>query len=177
MTARGEAIVLIGFMGAGKSSVGRALARRTGLPLFDTDQLVSERLGLPITDIFAQRGEEAFRACETEALAGIPAQPAIVVTGGGIVLRPENVAAMQRLGTIVHLAADEETLFERAMRRATRPLLKTSDPRATFAELLRVRAPFYASAADVAVDTTRLRHDQVATAIVEAVANLQRHVG
>ena len=129
--------MLIGFMGAGKSSVGRALARRTGLPLFDTDQLVSERLGLPITEIFAQRGEDEFRACETAVLAEIPAQPAIVVTGGGIVLRAENVAAMKRLGTVVHLTADEETLFERATRRATRPLLKTSDPRATFAELLR----------------------------------------
>ena len=164
-------------MGAGKSSVGRALARRTALPLFDTDQLVSERLELPITEIFAQRGEEEFRACETTMLAEIPREPAIVVTGGGIVLRTENMAAMKRLGAIVHLTADEDTLFERATRRATRPLLKTDDPRATFAELLRARAPLYSAAADVAVDTTGLRHEEVVTAVLEAIAQFQQHVG
>ena len=177
MTARGEAIVLIGFMGAGKSSVGRALARRTGLPLFDIDALVSERRGSSIAVIFALDGEDEFRACETAVLAGISAQPAIIVTGGGIVLRAENVATMKRLGTVVYLTADEETLFERAMRRATRPLLQTSDPRATFAELLQVRAPLYRAAADVTVDTTGLRHEEVATAVLEAVAKLERHVG
>jgi shikimate kinase len=164
-------------MGAGKSSVGRALVRRTGLPLFDTDKLVAERFGLPITEIFAQRGEDEFRAGETAVLADIPAQPAIVVTGGGLVLRAANVATMKRLGTVVHLTADEETLFERATRRATRPLLKTNDPQATFAELLRARAPLYARAADVVVDTTRLRHEEVAVAILDATAQLERHVG
>ena len=163
-------------MGAGKSSVGRALAHRTGLPVLDTDRLVSERFGLPITEIFAQRGEDEFRACETALLAEIPAQPAIVVTGGGIVLRAENVVAMKRLGTVVHLTANEETLFERATRRATRPLLETNAPRATFAELLRLRAPLYASAADVVVDTTGFRHEEVAIAILDATAPLEPHV-
>ena len=169
--------MLIGFMGAGKSSVGRALARRTGLPLFDTDALVSERLGASIAEIFATRGEDEFRAGETTVLAKIPAQPAIIVTGGGIVLRADNVATMKRLGTVVHLTADEETLFERATRRASRPLLQTDDPRATFAGLLNARAPLYLAAADVTVDTTGMRHEEVATAILEAVARLERHVG
>jgi shikimate kinase len=177
MTERGPAIVLIGFMGVGKSSIGRALASRTGLPLFDTDRLVSQQLGLTIAEIFAQRGEEDFRVRESRALAAIAVQPAVVVTGGGIVLREENVAAMKRLGAVVYLTADEETLFERATRRATRPLLQTADPRATFAGLLRLRAPLYDKAADVAVDTTGLRHERVVTAVLEATAKVERHVG
>ena len=88
MTARGSAIVLIGFMGTGKSSVGKALARQTGLPCLDTDEMVSTRFGLSVTEIFTRLGEEEFRNAETEAvrqLAGTGS--AIIVTGGGIVLR------------------------------------------------------------------------------------------
>jgi shikimate kinase len=177
MAERGAAIVLIGFMGAGKSSAGRALARRTRLPLFDTDALVSERLGMSIAEIFAQRGEDEFRAQETATLLAISPAPSVVVTGGGVVLRSENVTAMKQLGIVVHLTADEETLFERATRRAIRPLLQTADPRATFAELLHARAPLYESAADVVVDTAGKRHEEVVTAVLEAVANLGSHVG
>ncbi|MGI8436551.1 MAG: shikimate kinase, partial [Chthoniobacterales bacterium] len=100
----GRAIVLIGFMGAGKSSAGRALALRTGLPVFDTDEMAAARAGLTIPQIFAQRGEEYFRRLETERLAGISDLSAkIVVTGGGIVLRAENVARLRSLGRVVYL--------------------------------------------------------------------------
>ena len=178
MRERGDAIVLIGFMGAGKSSTGRALAQRTGLPLFDTDQLVSARAGLSIPEIFAQRGEDEFRACESAALSGIPPEPSVVVTGGGVVLRRENVVCMQSLGTVVHLTANEKTLFERATRRrATRPLLQTENPRPRFAELLRARAPLYARAADVTLQTDTMRHDEIVDAILEALAKFERHVG
>src|SRR5205085_10529212 len=96
MTARGHSIVLIGFMGAGKSFVGRALPRRTGLPRFDTDEMVSARFDLPVSEIFARFGERKFRDAETEILREFSAtQAAIVVTGGGIVLRPENVTMLQ----------------------------------------------------------------------------------
>src|SRR3978361_2045614 len=107
MSERGEAIVLIGFMGSGKSSVGRELGARTGLPRYDTDEMISARYGLPILEIFAQHGEDAFRAAETEALGQMPASPAILVTGGGIVLRAENVRVLRELGLLVNLAADE----------------------------------------------------------------------
>jgi shikimate kinase len=167
MTARGQSIVLIGFMGAGKSSVGRTLARRTGLPRFDTDEMVSARFDLPVSDIFARFGEEKFREAETEILRMFSAaQPAIIVTGGGIVLRPENVTMLQALGNVVSLEADDETLFRRISRRATRPLLQTQDPRATMLELLRAREPLYREAADVRLDTSRLQHEEVADAIL-----------
>jgi shikimate kinase len=177
MAERGEAIVLIGFMGSGKSSAGRALAARTGWPRYDTDEMIAARYGLSIAEIFAQYGEEAFRAAETEALAQVPERAAIVGTGGGVVLRAENIECLRRLGLIVHLNADEETLFERASRRQTRPLLQTANPRQTLSELLRVRAPLYLQAADLTVDTSELRHEEVADQILEQIAEVRSHVG
>jgi shikimate kinase len=173
MTGRGQSIVLIGFMGAGKSSTGKALARKTGLLHFDTDEIVSKRFGLSVTEIFVQLGEEEFRDAETEALKRLSAAaPAIIVTGGGIVLRPENVKMLRGLGRVVSLEADEETLFRRISRRATRPLLQTENPRATMVELLRVRDPLYRSAADVRLDTSHLTHDEVAEAILKGLEEL-----
>lgn len=173
MTGRGRAIVLIGFMGSGKSSTGRALAGKTGWPRFDTDESVSARFGKEIAEIFSEFGEEKFREAETEALRELSdAAPCIVVTGGGIVLRAENVELLRRLGTIVHLEADEETLFERVSRRTTRPLLQTADPRGTLAKLWQERQPLYRETADFAVDTSRLTHEKVAEAILRSMERL-----
>jgi shikimate kinase len=173
MKERGDAIVLIGFMGAGKSSVGRTLARITGLARFDTDELVSVQFGLTIPEIFDIHGEEKFREAETEALRQLSDKGhAIIVTGGGIVLRPENVALLRKLGFIVNLEADEEILFRRISRRTTRPLLRTENPRATLMKLLRLRRPRYREVADIQVDTSLLRHDQVAKRILEEIQKL-----
>jgi shikimate kinase len=173
MTGRGQSIVLIGFMGAGKSSTGKALARKTGLACLDTDEIVSARFGLSVTEIFTRLGEEEFRNAETEALRQLAGTvSAIIVTGGGIVLRPENVRMLRDLGTVVSLEADEETLFGRISKRATRPLLRTENPRATMVELLRVRDPLYHAAADVRVDTSRLTHDEAADAILKRIEQL-----
>lgn len=166
VSARGEAIVLIGFMGSGKSSVGRALEKRMGLPRYDTDEMVRARFALPIAEIFSVHGEAAFRDAETAALGKIPLERAIVVTGGGVVMRAENVERLRRLGTVVNLTADEETLFARVSRRATRPLLRTDNPRQTLSEMLRIREPLYRAAADVVIDTANLNHGEVADAII-----------
>jgi shikimate kinase len=170
MPERGDAIVLIGFMGAGKSSIGRELAGRLAWPRYDTDEMVSERCRLSIAEIFAQRGEEKFREMEADAIERIPDERAIVVTGGGVVLRAENVQALRRLGTLVYLHADEATLFHRVSKNGTRPLLQTVDPRGTLTELLRLREPFYLEAADFSVDTSELRHAEVADAILEKLS-------
>jgi len=168
MTRRGQSIVLIGFMGAGKSAAGRALARKTRLPDFETDDIVSAQFGLSIPEIFATFGEEKFRDAETEAIHQFSHEiPAIIVTGGGIVLRPVNVRLLRTLGMVISLEADEETLFRRISRRAVRPLLQTENARATMVELLRVREPLYHSAADVRLDTSRLTQDEVADAILK----------
>lgn len=170
MKERGDAIVLVGFMGAGKSSVGRTLARITGLPRFDTDEMIATRFGLTIPEIFQEHGEEKFRAAETEALRELRRKgAAIVVTGGGMVLRPENRDLLRELGAVIHLGANEETLFARLSRRSTRPLLRTENPRATVAELLRTRLPLYREVADAEVDTSKLSHEEVARRILEHV--------
>jgi shikimate kinase len=170
MTSPARSIVLIGMMGAGKSSVGRCLQRRTGLARFDTDEVVASKFGLPIPEIFAQHGEDRFREMETQTLVEFaPAQAAIVVTGGGIVLREENVPLLKRLGTVIWLEAEEKTLFERATRRGDRPLLKTENPQAMFSQLLRERTPLYARAADLRVNTTNSTHDDVADIILEEI--------
>src|SRR5216684_1733134 len=166
MTSR--SIVLIGMMGAGKSSVGRCLQRRMGLARFDTDEMVSSKFGLSISEIFSTHGERRFREVETQVLVklALKAFGAIVVTVGGISLREDNSDLLKQLGTIVWLEADEETLFERASRRGNRPLLQTEYPRRTFSEMLRARAPLYAKVADIRVDTSALTHDEVADVIL-----------
>ena len=126
MNRYGRSIVLIGMMGAGKSAVGRCLQWRTGLAQFDTDEMVRSKFGMPISEIFSTHGEDKFRNAETEALRNLSAdQDAIIVTGGGIVLREENVDLLKRFGVVVWLEADEKTLFKRASRTGNRPLLKT----------------------------------------------------
>jgi shikimate kinase len=166
-------IVLVGMMGAGKSSVGRLLEKRTGLSRFDTDEIVTARIGLSIPEIFSQYGEERFREMEAGALRELPrAKPAIIVTGGGIVLRDENFNLIRQCGQTFWLDAKEETLCERASRKGNRPLLQTENPRAVFAELLRTRTPLYAKIADVRIDTTSLSHDEAAEAILSKIDNL-----
>jgi shikimate kinase len=160
-------------MGTGKSSIGRTLARRTGLPRFDTDEMIAARFGMPVAEFFERFGEEKFRDAETETLAQlVGAAPGIVVTGGGIVLRPANVKMLRDLGKVVSLEADEETLFRRISRRPTRPLLRTENPRETMAELLRTRERLYREAADVRLDTSHLKHDEVADAILKGIEGL-----
>ena len=160
-------------MGAGKSSVGRCLQRQTGLSGFDTDEMTASKLGLSIPEIFSKFGEEKFREIETQALRELdPAKAVIIVTGGGIVLRDENVDLLKRLGTVVWLDAHEETLFERASHRGNRPLLQTENPRATFTELLRTRTPLYAKVADIRIDASSLNQDDVAEMILNKIGNL-----
>lgn len=171
MTAPLRSIVLIGFMGSGKSSVGRRLAQSLGWPRFDTDEMVAEELGMTIPAIFAQLGEGRFRDAESAALAAIdPAASAVVVTGGGIVLRPTNVSRLRELGTVVWLTAEFEVLRERLSRRQNRPLLQTPEPAATIAKLLAERQKFYKEAADLTVETSHLSHAQVAEAVRDAIA-------
>ena len=162
-----KSIVLIGMMGAGKSSVGRALERRTGLARLDTDDAVAALFGMSIAEIFETYGEEKFRDAETETLRNLsPGQAMIIVTGGGIVIRAENAELLKRLGAVVWLNGNEATLFERASRRNTRPLLQNENPQAVYSELFRKRTPLYKTAADFEIDTSNLNHDEVAEAIL-----------
>jgi len=155
MNAAGRSIALIGFMGAGKSAVGRDLAARVKRQRYDTDEMIRKRFDSSIPEIFERYGEEAFRDAETEALRSLRNAAAdVIVTGGGIVLRDENVQLLRALGMTIWLDAEEEILWQRASRRSNRPLLQTADPRQKFSVLLRERLPLYQATADHRIDTS-----------------------
>ena len=163
-----DCLVLIGPMGAGKSSVARELARLGARRWVDTDRLAAQQAGMPIPEIFARHGEAEFRRVETEALESLRGSRRLVVaTGGGIVTQPGNAELLQALGGVVFLTASEDVLFERVSRTSHRPLLQTADPRATLTELLARRRPLYEACAHFTVDSSRLRHVEVAETILD----------
>jgi shikimate kinase len=163
----GENIVLIGFMGSGKSSVGRLIASKLGYRFVDTDHLVVDAAGSRISEIFAAKGEAHFRELETRALESLLGRERLVVaTGGGIVTRKKNVAMLKTLGFVAWLKADEEVIFERVSRSKKRPLVQTADPRETIAKLLAERTPLYAGAARFATDTSARTHAQIADEVI-----------
>lgn len=160
-------IVLIGFMGSGKTSIGRLVAQRLGFQFIDTDAVVVERVGLPIAEIFAHHGEAWFREQETSALRSLAIlNRAVISTGGGIVLRAGNRALLRELGFVAWLTASEEVLFERVSRNKKRPLLHTDDPRTTVHELLATRRPLYEEAAQITVDSSLLTHEAAANLLI-----------
>jgi shikimate kinase len=169
----GKSIVLIGMMGAGKSCVGRCLQRRTELALVDTDDIVASKFGISIPEIFSKYGEQGFREAETQALRELRvSKQAIIVTGGGIVLRKENIALLKQLGVVVWLDGDGETLFERASRALNRPLLKAGNPKKAFSQILQARLPLYAKIAHIRVDTSMLTDEEVAMAVLSKLKRL-----
>ena len=155
-------IVLIGFMGTGKSAVGRAIARRTSFRHLDTDTEIERAAGKSIPQLFAGEGEAAFRTRETELLASLSAdapglEPLIVSTGGGTPLRAENAALLKRIGTIVWLNVSPEAILARVAHSLhERPLLAAhhADPLGRIESLLAVRSPQYAALADVVLETS-----------------------
>ena len=167
-------LVLIGFMGCGKSSVGRRLSGLTGHRFVDTDELVTQAEGHSIPEIFARSGEAYFRDLEQHSLESLVGVFGIVLsTGGGLVLRPANRQTLKKIGIVAWLDAGPEVLFERAMRSGKRPLLHTEDPRRTFDELLGVRRELYEMTADFRIDSSRLSHDDAAQMVLEEA--LRKH--
>jgi shikimate kinase len=167
-----RSIALIGMMGTGKSVVGKALEQKTGLPRFDTDEIIFSKLKVPIKEIFSTHGEEYFRNLETETLRLMSLEePAIIVTGGGIVLRAENVDLLRQLATVVWLDTDETTLRARIHNLRDRPLLQTANPGASLSELLAAREPLYRRAADLRVDVAQRSPEDIAELILENIKN------
>ena len=162
--------MLIGFMGTGKSLVGKVLEQRTGFRRFDTDEIISSKLSMPIEKIFSTHGEKHFRELETETLRSLSTEePTIIVTGGGIVMRSENLDLLKGLGAVVWLDADEATLRTRIDRLSDRPLLQTGNPEATLSELLEGRQPLYRNAADLRVDISQKNPEQIAKLILKNI--------
>jgi shikimate kinase len=165
-----ERLLLIGMMGAGKSTVGRILADRLGWCFFDSDAQVEEATGTTVPKLFAERGEAAFRAEETRALRSAVSgtRPAVVSVAGGAVLDPANRRLIEHSGTVVWLRARPGTLAERVGDGGGRPLLE-DDPAASIERLDAVRRPLYQALADVVVDVDHLAPEAVADQVLAAV--------
>lgn len=168
-----NSIFLVGMMGAGKTTIGRALAQRLGREFVDTDRILVERTGVPVATIFEIEGEAAFRRRECAVLAEYGAQGGCVIsTGGGAVLTPENRELMRRHGTVIYLRARVEHLWERTRHDTSRPLLATPDPRGTLSKLLVERDPLYREAAHLIVDTGT---QSAASLVARVAAQLSAH--
>ncbi|MBF0532338.1 MAG: shikimate kinase [Candidatus Omnitrophica bacterium] len=162
-------IVLVGFMGAGKSSVARQLAGILKRELVSTDDLIEAREGKKIADIFAQRGEPYFRLVESQVVREISGCPGrIIDCGGGVVLDPENVAALKGKGTLIYLKASAEFIYECVKGQTHRPLLRVADPLAAIRELLKKRQPFYEKA-DIILDTDRRSIEWITQEILKVI--------
>lgn len=137
-------VVLVGMMGSGKTSVGRTIAQALSVPFLDSDHEIELAANATIAEVFARDGEAFFRDRETSVIGRLlDGPPAILSTGGGAWLRPENRALIQERGVAVWLDADADLLWSRVKGRDTRPLLRTENPRATLIELLEARLPSY----------------------------------
>lgn len=149
-----ENIILIGFMGAGKTSVGKAFARRHGLPLLDTDQLIEEEAGMTISRIFAEQGEEAFRRAESAVLGRLLEETdhAVISVGGGLPLLEANREILKKLGTVVFLRVRKRTVLKRLAGDNTRPLLQGDGVEEKVERLLEYRNPLYEQASHLVVD-------------------------
>jgi len=160
-------IYLVGFMGTGKSTVGRELAKKKKWQFVDLDGLIELRERKTIADIFAGQGEPYFRRIETRALREVAKEERFVVAcGGGIVIAQENIKVMKASGSVVCLHARPEVILKRTAGLAHRPLLNVDDPRGRIELLLKMRSPYYARA-DHRIDTSRLSVAKVVERIVE----------
>jgi shikimate kinase len=162
-------IVLVGMMGAGKSSIGRRLAARLGIPFADADAEIEQAAGMSIADIFEAHGEPSFRSGEARVIARLLEHgPQVLATGGGAFMNPQTRTNIHEKGISVWLKAEHDVLARRLRRRSDRPLLKTADPMATLTSLLAKRDPIYGEA-NIVVVSRDVSHevivDEIATAL------------
>ena len=164
-------IIFVGPMGAGKTTIGRQIARELSLEFFDSDHEIENRTGVTITHIFDIEGEAGFRKRETAVLDELTHKKGIVLaTGGGAILKPENRQFLMSRGTTIYLCANIKTLLERTSKDRNRPLLQTENPQAKLEELFEIRDPLYRETADVIIDTGKA---SVRLALKEILEKLQ----
>ena len=164
-------IVLIGFMGCGKSTLGRFIKEKIGYPHIDTDQAIEEEKGISVSSIFQQKGEKTFRDMETTLLKTLLEQQCnkhIISTGGGMVIRKENRRLLRKLGFVVWLTCDPKNILERTSRNSNRPLLQCDDPMSAITSLLNERTPMYRETAHLEINSSDLNFDEVACGILES---------
>jgi shikimate kinase len=164
-----RSIVLVGMMGAGKSTIGRRLSARLRLPFLDADAEIETAHCLPIPEIFEKYGEPYFRDGEVRVIARLlESGPAVIATGGGAVLRQETRDRIREKGVSIWLKADSDIIMRRVRRRSDRPLLQTANPEATVERLIREREPVY-GLADVTVWSRDVPHEKIVDECMEAL--------
>jgi len=164
-----RSIVLVGMMGAGKSTIGRRLSVRLGLPFLDADAEIEQAHRLPIPDIFEKYGEPYFRDGEVRVIARLLDNgPAVIATGGGAVMREETRDRIRAKAVSIWLKVDTDVIMRRVKRRSDRPLLQTADPEATVERLVKEREPLYGQA-DVTIWSRDVPHDKIVDECLEAL--------
>jgi shikimate kinase len=166
----GRSLVLVGLMGSGKTTVGKRLATLLGLPFADTDQEIEEAARMSVAELFAAYGEPEFRALEARVVARLAEGPQrVIATGGGAFMNEETRRILKARSVTVWLKADLDTLMERVLKRPTRPLLKTADPRATMKSLMDTRYPIYRTA-DFHIHSRNGKRDTSAREIIQLLS-------
>jgi shikimate kinase len=164
-----RSIVLVGLMGAGKSTVGRRLAQKLGLPFLDADHEIEAAAGMTIPDIFSIFGEAYFRDGERRVIARLLQEgPLVLATGGGAFMSEETRSNIAAAGVSIWLKAELDVLMRRVRKRSNRPLLQNPDPEGTMRKLMEVRHPVYAQA-DITVESHEVPHDRVVAELIEAL--------
>lgn len=166
-----KSIYLTGFMGAGKTTVGKRLGEKLNFPVYDSDEMIIKNEQRSIEEIFQECGESYFRDLETNVLRSLPTQNAIITTGGGIVLKKENRDFMKQHGIVIFLYCSPETIFERLKDDDSRPLLKGNKMK-EIESRLKKRLPLYKEA-EYTVDTTQLTVDEVVQKIIQYIQSMQ----
>lgn len=174
---RGRPIVLVGLMGAGKTSIGRRLAEKMGLSFVDADHEIEAAAGKSIADIFIEHGEDYFREGERKVIARLMENgEQVLATGGGAYINAETRARIKAGGVCIWLKADLDLLMRRVMKRNDRPLLRTADPQAVMRKLIEDRYPVYAEA-DITVECRDVQHTQMVNEVLRAMARKAAETG
>jgi len=159
-------IILTGFMGTGKSAIGKKLAQRLRMGYLDTDEIIEKREGCKIFQIFQEKGEGYFREIETQVVKEVALwDNYVIATGGGVVLKEENMNALKKNGLIICLSADPETIWKRTSDGQRRPLLNCKNPKERIKSLLKERRPYYQKA-DFAIETSKLNNEEIVERII-----------
>ena len=167
-------IFLIGPMGAGKTTMGRQLARRLKMEFYDSDRVIEERTGADIPLIFDKEGEEGFRKREEAVIDELTQKDNIILaTGGGAILRPSNRQHLKERSTVIYLHSDISNLIERVRHDKNRPLLQTQDPEAKLRELMEIREPLYRETADITINTGEKSIRTVINVILDRLKTFQ----
>ncbi len=172
--SRSENIYLVGLMGAGKTTIGRQLAKSLGLPFYDSDKAIEESTGVDIPTIFEFEGEQGFRDREQKMLQQLTELKGIVLaTGGGAILRQENRDLLKENGIIIYLQCSIDRIMERTRRDTQRPLLKTANPKERIEQLYKEREPLYLNCADLVVDTGIMQSKAAVNYILEEYKSIK----